>query len=174
MLQWFLDMDGVIVDFLGAAIKTHNLPCSVNDIKNWDGMYEYWDGTAEEFWEPLDTAWWSNLPFTEEGREIIDLLAPFKPVILSSPVRDCAGGKQRWIEKNLPEYHDHGRYIFTSKKTLLSRPGRILIDDAEHFIDPWIKAGGIGILVPRSWNRNRNQNTLDWVICAVRYMEGLS
>lgn len=169
-MKWFLDMDGVIVDFLGAVIKAHNLNCSVNDIRNWDGMYKYWNGTTKEFWEPLDEAFWSNLPFTEEGREIIDLLAPFKPVILSSPVRNCAGGKQKWIEKNLPEYMDHGRYIFTPKKTLLSGPGRVLIDDAEHFIDPWVMAGGMGILVPRSWNRNRGKHTLDWVKVAVKFI----
>ncbi|MCK4822200.1 hypothetical protein KA005_40935 [bacterium] len=172
-MKWFLDMDGVIVDFIVAVIKFHNLKCTPNDIKGWGGMYNYWDGTEEEFWQPLDESFWMNLPFTPEGPEIIDLLAPFKPTILSSPVRNCAGGKQKWIQKNLPEYYDHGRYILSPNKSILAHPGSVLIDDAEHYIDEWVAAGGQGILVPQPWNRNRNQNTLDWVTCAVRYMEGL-
>ena len=173
-MQWFLDLDGVIVDFIAGIIDFWNLKCTHNDIKTWGGLYDYFEGTEEEFWSPLPESFWENLDFTPEGADIINLLAPHKPTILTAPPWTGASGKQKWIQKNLPEYFDHGRYLIGPGKDAVAHPGAILIDDADHNIDAWVAKGGQGILVPRPWNRNRNQNTLDWVICAVRYMEGLN
>ena len=174
-MQYFLDLDGVIVDFVGGIIKWHKLKCTVNDVTEWNALYKYWPGTIAEFWEELPESFWENLNFTPEGPAIIDLLAEegIKATILTSPPWAGATGKQRWIQKNLPEYFDHDRYLIGPSKTCVARPGAVLIDDAEHNIDSWVAAGGQGILVPRPWNRNREQNTLDWVICAIKYMKGL-
>ena len=172
-MQWFLDLDGVIVDFIGGIIKFWNLKCTHNDITHWGGLYDFFDGTEEEFWAPLPETFWQNLDFTEEAEAILDLVAPHKPTILTAPPWTGASGKQKWIQKNLPEYFDHGRYLIGPGKDVIAHPGAILIDDGEHNIDAWVANGGQGILVPRPWNRNRKQNTLDWVTCAVKYMEGL-
>lgn len=172
-MKWFLDLDGVIVDFIAGIIKFWNLKCTHNDIKTWESLYDFFDGTEEEFWAPLPEIFWENLGFTPEAEAILDLIAPFKPTILTAPPWTGASGKQRWIRKHLPEYFDHGRYLIGPDKDIVAGPGRVLIDDGEHNIDAWVEAGGLGILVPRPWNRNREQNTFDWVTCAVRYMEGL-
>ena len=173
-MKWFLDLDGCIVDFVGGVMKHYDLKCSYNDIKMWDSLYDYWSGTQAEFWEGIPESFWENLDFTPEGKKILDLVAPFKPTILTAPPRTGASGKQKWIQKNLPEYFDHGRYLIGPAKEAVAGPGRVLIDDADHNIRSWVKAGGIGILVPRAWNSNRKQHTLDWIICAVEYMEGLN
>jgi len=175
-MQYFLDLDGVIVDFVGGIIKYYKLKCTEFDICAWDSLYDWYPGTVAEFWAGIPESFWENLAFTPEGPAIIDLLARegIKATILTAPPWTGATGKQKWIRKNLPEYFDHGRYLIGPSKTCVARPGAVLIDDAEHNIDDWVKAGGLGILVPRPWNRNRHKDTLTWVRCGIRHMEGLN
>lgn len=176
MLKWFLDLDGVIVDFVGGIIRYHGLQCSVNDVTDWNALYKYWSGTVAEFWELLPENFWTNLDFTPEGKDIIDFLAEMniKPTILTSPPWTGATGKQKWIQQNMPEYFDHDRYLIGPSKTCVARGGAVLIDDAEHNIDPWVEAGGMGILVPRPWNRNRGKDTLEWIQVAVMFLKGVN
>lgn len=56
------------------------------------------------------------------------------------------------------------RLILTNRKEVFSGPGRALIDDRDENVEGWEKAGGIGVLVPRPWNKTkasrRNVSTL--------------
>ncbi len=163
MLEWFLDLDGVIINFVGGVIKWYKLKCSEDDIVAWGSLYDYWPGTIPEFWEGLPESFWENLDFTPEGREIIDMVAHLKPTILTAPPWTGATGKQRWIQKNMPEYFDHDRYLIGPSKTCVARHGAVLIDDADHNIEPWIEAEGHGILVPRPWNKHRGYEVIKYV-----------
>lgn len=153
----FLDMDGVIVDFVPTTLERLGFRPDDYDPKGqWD-MEKVLGITVEEFWEAIDDIeFWSTLPKTEFFEPMMQLLRPYieqkKVVLLSSPSRQSspAAGKILWIEDNIPGMP----YIFTSKKSLLATPNRVLIDDSDKNIDYWRKAGGIGIRLPRPWNKD--------------------
>jgi hypothetical protein len=42
--------------------------------------------------------------------------------------------------------------MFGSKKWLMARVGRTLVDDGEHNTRAWENEGGLAIVVPQPWN----------------------
>lgn len=60
-MRIYLDMDGVLCDFVGAACKLHGRdPATVT---HWN-FFKDWGMTAEEFWRPIHEAgedFWANL-----------------------------------------------------------------------------------------------------------------
>lgn len=152
--QVFLDLDGVITDFVGSAITYLNLQCLWEDLVRWDAIYDHYWGTQEEFWKELGDDFWENhMSFTTDAKEILKVVDPYEPCILTCPTPEGGStGKQLWIKKNLPDYYLEGRYLIGPCKAAASRPGSVLIDDADHNIYDWSMKGGQGILVPRPWN----------------------
>ena len=53
-------------------------------------------------------------------------------------------GKTKWIEKHLTP--NPTKIIYEPNKEKYAHPSAIIIDDRSKVIDPWIAAGGIGIL----------------------------
>lgn len=71
-----------------------------------------------------------------------------KPSILTAPIENnkeiCKKEKQQWFEINFPGMYSN--FHCTKDKEKYARPGSILIDDREDYIDKFTNAGGIGIL----------------------------
>jgi len=59
--------------------------------------------------------------------------------------KDAAQQKKRWGEKNFPGINVI-TVVNSAHKAVYANPRAILIDDRTASIDPWNKAGGIGIL----------------------------
>lgn len=154
--QVFLDLDGVIVDFMTNAYKRAGLAFDYKGHHQWQMDLSCFPGTEGQFWESLTPAFWEGLPLTKEGPEILRWLKPYKPTILTAPTRNSATSKLKWIRKNLPEYYHEKRYLIGPGKVACARAGAILIDDKEETCDLWNEAGGTAILVPRPWNSRRN------------------
>jgi len=78
-------------------------------------------------------------------------------VILSSPsdLPACVEGKVEWLHRftRNPRYKD---FMLGRRKYLCAAPGRILVDDSQHNIDAFRKAGGEGIVFPQPWNSLRS------------------
>jgi beta-phosphoglucomutase-like phosphatase (HAD superfamily) len=158
--QYFLDLDGVITNFLQAAFERHGETRPIEDL--WP-KGQWGDNetlcklagveTIEEFWKKLDHQFWADLPMYPDAEHILDAVAPLRPCILTSPAIGSAGGKQEWIMKNLPRYFQEGRYLIGPDKKAVSGPGKVLIDDCPENLSKWSAAGGTGILVPRYHNR---------------------
>lgn len=158
-LKVFLDMDGVLADFVGGASEAHNrLSPYLNDqgIGVWD-MEKLWGITSAEFWKPTNNFdFWFNLEKTLEADAIvqlaIDAVGVKNVAILTSPSLDpcCVPAKRAWVEKCYPQLAK--TMIFSWGKGMIGGPQRILIDDRDRNIDDWEEAGGYGILVPRPWN----------------------
>lgn len=177
--QIFIDMDGVFVDFLGGCFdwfepedKTmDDWPTGVwGDDKLLKEMFGY---SGNMFWRMLNEYFWSNLKWQPDGKDFIKYISPFKPVILTSPAYKSATGKQIWIRNNVSEYYKDRRYLIGPAKKYIARPNAILIDDCDKNIEDWVKAGGVGILYPRKWNRFHkiaDDDSLDFVISYVEML----
>lgn len=159
-MKIMLDMDGVIVDFLGGAARAHNRPLPYSNPK-WYGEWNTekgWGITSEQFWKPIneDPNFWEHLEKTPEADQIVfactNVVGMHNIAILTSPDRssNCFTGKVKWMKKNYPQLE--GRMIFSRAKEFMSSPQRILVDDKDSNIENFRKEGGHGVLVPRVWN----------------------
>ena len=177
-MQIYLDMDGVTANFLLGTRKAHGI--FDKPAQQWDWFLD-WDLTLEQFWEPIDsdTNFWYNLdphPWMEELLIEVEKIDPeFR--VLTSPrnTPQCYTGKHYWIEKYFGITNQCRRYCPYGQKHELAGPDRILIDDADHNIDAWEAAGGIGVLFPQPWNtcKNKCSDRMRWVKTRLFNIEGL-
>lgn len=145
--QLFVDLDGVLVDFVKLAKvwvpgwEDDNTP---NRNKKLDR--ELWGrvgGRAKkgvEFWGQMDP-----LP---DAMELWNYIKKYNPQILSATghVGNPEPEKRLWVAKHLgPNVHVN-LVQKASMKSLHAKPGAILIDDKLKALDPWVAAGGTGIL----------------------------
>lgn len=156
----FVDLDGVLVDFVGGVNKSFNLPTEYpppkNGLPQWD-WFKHYGITGKQVNDICTSDFWANLEWTLDGHEILRTIVEYvgsKNIYLLTcpmPNLESASGKARWVGKYLPFYND--RLIITrAPKQLLAGPNRLLIDDNDSNIEDFIRAGGKGILVPRFWN----------------------
>lgn len=156
----FLDMDGVIADFVGAICKAHGRPSPYTEASAM-GVFEIerlWGMTAREFWQPCndDAGFWYGLELMPDAEAIVTHVSrsfgPENVAILTSPSldRDCVPGKRAWIKKYFPQFA--GSMIFTGAKRFLAHEDAMLIDDRDKNVEDFIAAGGEAVLIPRPWN----------------------
>ena len=168
----FIDMDGVLADFVGGACRVHHRPNPYTSGQSGAlGQFDIekiWGISARDFWEPVvaDSDFWFNLKETPEAQGIVDVaLQTFGRdhcCILTAPNMDdphCVPGKNWWIAKHFPVFkkdaakgYHTGNILFGSAKQFLAGPDRVLIDDRDRNIDEFRQWSGIGIRVPRLWN----------------------
>lgn len=157
MTTIFLDLDGVLVDFVGPALALHRKAIPPRDVR-WNFPDQV--GIPQEaFWKPLGFDFWANLPWTREGRALLeaveDIDAPFGYLTSPCQTEGCAEGKRAWARKHLP---CRGAKVFIgSAKHLLAHPGALLVDDHDANVEAFRAAGGKAILVPRPWNTRREE-----------------
>lgn len=163
-MKCFIDMDGIIADFVTAISTAHNRLSPYTDpslygvaVGLWD-MEKIWGITAREFWVPSNShAFWNTIAKTTDGDSIVrlaeDKFGSENCAILTAPsqAEGCVSGKRAWIGEYYPQFK--ARVIFATAKEFLAGPDRVLIDDRDRNIDVFTEAGGQGILVPRLWNR---------------------
>ena len=167
----FLDMDGVLVNFLGGLHKSLRVPYSyenysyekgkwnmLTDIKGFDGI----PATFEQCNDCCTTSFWQHLEWMHDGHDILRAIFnrfdANQIYLLTTPMPnlESASGKMMWINDNLPVYLK--RTIITqASKSFLARPDALLIDDKNENIEEFVAAGGQGLLVPRHWNRGYKQ-----------------
>ncbi len=156
-MKIFLDMDGVIVDFMRGAHEFHKL--NYNPYPYPKGEWEFVEHTGitpKEFWSPLSYRFWSTLPWMPDGRAIYDAVLDIHLLndvaFLTTPTLEpgCVTGKIEWVRRHIPTMMM--RTIITPAKEMCAHPNALLIDDADHNVDKWRDNGGVAILVPRIWN----------------------
>lgn len=160
----FVDMDGVLVDFMGGILSLHSH--TTQEIYKGEEEYGEWyvekllGVTPTEFWAPLNAkdskSFWSTLKPLPECFRLINILegrfGRDNIALLTSPSQDsgCIPGKKEWVRRFLPLYTSS--MIFTSAKQFLGGPNRFLLDDKPSNLEGFRKFGGKGILIPRLWN----------------------
>lgn len=141
----YLDMDGVIVDFISAIHKLFKL----TDFREWEkmGKEKYVDinKTGEK--------WWSEMNWLSDGKKLWNYLKDYDVTILSAGPKDkishpiSVEGKRNWLNKNIGSSYGSNAIITTAvEKQKHADKNHILIDDSPRNIKQWISKGGIGIL----------------------------
>lgn len=158
-MKAFVDLDGVLVDFLGGACQAHGRTSPYGQVGSagvWD-VSRLWGITDEQFWAPLASReFWSGLSWTADGPEILGILESVfgasNMVLLTAPglTAESAAGKVDWIQRHLPTYQN--RYLIGTAKHFCARAGCVLIDDRDSNLQSWQAAGGLAVQVPRPWN----------------------
>jgi hypothetical protein len=141
----YLDMDGVLCDFVSSFIKdfSHWYP-ELN--KNKEILKTLDKKECAKLINSID-GWYSKLPWMEEGKQLFNFCKThfFTIKILTTPfdsVKTCRNDKLFWVKKHLGNYE----VIFTPHKEDYASKNSILIDDMEYNILPFIDKGGTGIL----------------------------
>lgn len=162
----YLDMDGVIIDFLGGLHKALGSPYSyvdypykkgkwsmLTDIKVFDDI----PVTFEECNDCCTATFWRRLEWMYDGLDIFT--AVFNRFaddiyLLTTPMPNMGSwlGKAQWVNDKISVFNER-LIISTAPKALLATPNTLLIDDKDENIEEFTAAGGQGILVPRPWNK---------------------
>lgn len=148
----FLDMDGVLCNFVQASLDVHNRTEKHDEIDTWS-YFEKWGMTVEQFWRKCSgVQFWERLkeyPWAEDLVCTASHLAEhyFLTAPTSTRRGECIIGKEKWL------LADAFRMIPTEHKHLLAAPGRVLVDDSEKNIEQWIKHGGSGLGLKQPWNK---------------------
>lgn len=166
----YLDMDGVLCDFVTAALRLHGREY---DESAWPkGVYEMRDAIGiddTEFWRPINEVgadWWAKLPVFQWAQELVEMCESLGEVgIATSPNRDgaSAAGKTAWMWQHFPRLAR--RMMIGPRKEWLARPDAILVDDSDEKCVKFRKAGGMAIVFPQPWNSGHEKSgaRLDYV-----------
>lgn len=159
MFRIFLDVDGILADFVGRACECHGLENIYLDKKN-EGhhvMHKQMGITADEFWTPLKgSGFWKDLDVLEEGVKVLRFLeenfGTKNIFFLSKPALDIGyfTGRYEWIHKNFPEYIH--RTFLHKDKFIFASDSSILIDDSIENCEVFIENGGVAFLYQQPWN----------------------
>lgn len=142
-----LDIDGVLADFAYAICKKTGIPFPPINYAMYKGYC-----SKETFYEAMaNEAFWAELPLYSHAKALVDLFV--EPVLCTKPVSGphrlkCLKGKAIWANKHFP---DHA-LAFMHDKSMLAKPGTLLIDDNESNVAKFRAAGGDIILFPQPYN----------------------
>ena len=151
----FLDMDGVLCDFVSAALVANGSELKHDQITEWD-MAKILGKSPADFWQAMnrDGFWFDLAPYPGLALFFAAMRSCGEVYFCTSPAKHygCASDKIAWLRKHLGDEATDGRFFICKDKDMLARPGRILVDDYDSNIDKWNTAGGHGVLFPRPWN----------------------
>lgn len=160
-MKCYLDMDGVLVNFVKGACKAHRRQDPYIDPEN-HGMYDMahlWGMSNTQFWDPFTEEWWESLEPTKEMETIVKRVVEkfgLKSVaVLSSPSSNeyAMPAKKRWLQKYVPDLAKRYSFSPAAMKEFAASPNHVLIDDYDKNVAQFDLAGGNSILFPRPWNR---------------------
>ena len=158
----YLDMDGVIADFVDAAAQLWGKRAEhlIWPQGEWSIHVPLGLENVGEMWKKVDRAgvgFWSSLapyPWRDKLWRLCESVAD--TVICTSPSNraESSAGKVCWLQ-NWKGQSFRSYILIPKRKYLLSFPGTVLIDDNEKNIEEFEMKGegGKGILFPRPWNR---------------------
>jgi len=136
----YCDMDGVLCDF-DLQFKELTNGISPKEYKAEHGVNGFWEIITKQ-----GEKFWSEMPWTPEGKELWSYIKKYNPILLSAPSNDSSSrlGKRQWVDKNLP-----GVTLKLASKAnkpdYATNDKDVLIDDWYGTIVDWKNKGSIGI-----------------------------
>lgn len=161
----FLDMDGVIADFMGSLCAAHGKTSPYVDSKNL-GTFDtekIWGISDREFWAPVaknSYDFWKGIEKTHDADGIVaaveEAFGRENVCILTAPSKDPGSvpGKREWIARNYPQFNKRMIFATASTKQFMAGIDKVLVDDKDTNVDEFRKSGGAAVLVPRQWNED--------------------
>ena len=159
-MKILLDLDGVLVNFIGGALREHDIAKNpYDDPRNhgeWD-IVKLVGMMPAKFWRPLGHSFWLGLDWMPDGRDILEMLekavGPDNIALCTAPcdTDGCMDGKREWVWEHLPRYKS--RLLMTQDKSVSASAHACLVDDSDKNVEKFREAGGLTILVPRPWNK---------------------
>lgn len=161
-----LDMDGVLVDFMGGLHHALNLPWDPDNYRYKAGEYDCFESMVESNPDKLksmgpiyrttdERAFWANLEWDRFGKKYLAVAQSFKvPIyICTKPMLrpEAWAGKIDWLGKHIKDAVS-GTIITSGPKHMLAKPGAVLIDDKDENVNEFRAAGGQAYLIPQPWN----------------------
>jgi len=145
-----LDMDGVVVDWLGAAVRTCNLEVTPEILAGFkEGCWI--DQFVPDCWDYIDAHgedWWANLEPLPWAKEVYHKLSSEADLcFLTSPgdmhkhpvtARNAAAGKIRWVANHFPGSH----LMIGYSKYFCAHSQSLLVDDSGHKLTRFLEWGG--------------------------------
>jgi 5'(3')-deoxyribonucleotidase len=159
----YLDCDQVFSDFVTGIFQALKFPHKVDRSWSFGQTYDVFPlagSTREEANELCTIDFWENLPWTEDGKELLaEIWARFRPyetMLLTKPMEhdDSFTGKARWVRREIPELHKRMVPTWVEKAEFAYDFNCLLIDDSQDNVESFVTSGGAAILVPKPWNQN--------------------
>jgi hypothetical protein len=165
----FIDLDGVVCDFVTGLFDKLGVMCPYMDAKN-HGSFDAtglvgidWDDIVHS----LDYDFWVNLPLTHDAYAIMAITKDLAAMtgasrsFLTHPVstRGCMDAKRDWVDR-----HFRGMSVTLvpdGDKSHWGRDGFWLFDDKDSNVKDFRRGGGHGILLPRPWNSRHLETVSD-------------
>ncbi len=147
-----VDLDGVMVNFLKTAIAVSGIN------PEQDGKDSTNKVLRRDFWKAIERHVKAGNKFFEAMDPMDDafilweyLLKTGVPLVINSATGHVIGAaqeKRNWVRKHLGhEVANSARFVRDAvHKSQYAGPTKLLIDDRRKAIDPWVAAGGIGVL----------------------------
>jgi len=172
-LRFFLDMDGVICDFVSGALKALNEAFDKYYTTEWYAdTFGKWETnelykiSERTFWNTIHKVpdFWINLKPLPWAQLLYNKLSALGEVtIITTPSDDpnCAAQKIQWLRKH---FNIKAPDAFIGGKKYFMAGNGILIDDNQNNIKRFIEAGGEAILIPSSWNDSACDFEIVWSV----------
>jgi 5'(3')-deoxyribonucleotidase len=144
----FIDLDGVLADYETRFMSVFGIhPSEVSAIEDMGDKARHYKFYALHI---LRGDFFNQLGIMPGAVDMVEfIMGVVEPEILSAAgtnhVAISCQQKARWTRNNFPPM----KYNFvehSEEKAAFAHARAILIDDREKSIDPWVEAGGIGIL----------------------------
>ncbi len=162
----YLDMDGVLANFVQACIDLTGARVTHDQVSSWN-LGDHLGVPMAELWRQIDREghlFWKNLkgyPWTTELAMLCGSSAPRCSILTATSDRPHAvAGKALWLDGRT-----YGgfpvTYVGNSRhKAMFARTrGDVLIDDSNENCEDWARCGGTAICFPQPWNRQSHITT---------------
>lgn len=162
MMKIFLDVDGVLADFVKGTAKLYNHSVDIAT------TYDYWHAlglTTDQFWDGITATegkFWRTLPVYPWANKLKRLCEDLAvTTLLTSPPKGVKhkntmiSGRVDWIHDNFG--NDFTGYYVGMAKERLAGPNCLLIDDHQDNCEKWVAAGGHAFLFPQPYNSNADK-----------------
>lgn len=160
-MKIFVDLDGVLADFAKGVVKIFPdfIEGKTENDKSQDR--EMWKSIAN--FQKRGGEFWYSLDLMPDAMQLWTYVKPHGPEILTAagqPQYNAAEQKHRWVAEKLGPSVKVNVTQRAREKAQFAQPGFVLIDDKMKAIQPWIDAGGIGVLHTSAANTIRQLKEL--------------
>ena len=158
----YVDMDGVLVDFVKGAEKYFKITFADTNRSAYgitgSEFLTLWEGPKG--WRQLKKDWptfWMDLDPEPSSPQLLKLVLPHHPAVLTAVPKgwsSSAVGKRIWCQRHMLNWgrHPHEEFLAVdrSQKRRYAKQAdgtpNLLIDDFDKNIAEWNNVGGIGLL----------------------------